>query len=179
VTAQVLVAGIGNVFFGDDGFGVEVARRLSVEPLPPGVEVEDFGIRGVHLAYRLFDPPGLLVLVDAVRRGGAPGTLYVIDPELEEPVGAGLADGHAIDVAAVLASVRALGGVLPRVRLVGCEPGALDVGMGLGEAVTRALPEAVRIVRELAERHVSAPGRPPTAEEASTCGVATGVGPRF
>jgi hydrogenase maturation protease len=155
VTPDVLIAGIGNVFFGDDGFGVEVVRRLSAEPLPPGVELADYGIRGVHLAYRLLDPPALLVVVDAVRRGGAPGTLYVIDPELDEGTGAAIADGHAVDVASVLAGVRALGGVLPPVRVVGCEPGVLD-GMGLGAAVAQAVPEAVRIVRDIVERHVAA-----------------------
>lgn len=168
MSADVLVAGVGNVFFGDDGFGVEVVRRLAAGPLPPGVEVEDFAIRGVHLAYRLLDPPALLVIVDVARRGGAPGTLYVIDPEVEPATEAALADGHAIDVASVLASVRGLGGVLPAVRIVACEPAALDQGMGLGPEVERAVPEAVAIVRELIGQHLGASPRATVhGEEAS------------
>jgi hydrogenase maturation protease len=178
VSAGVLVAGIGNVFFGDDGFGVEVARRLAAGSLPPGVEVEDFGIRALHLAYRLLEPPGLLVLVDALRRGGAPGTLYVIYPELEDAPGEPIADGHTVDVASVLAGVRALGGVLPAVRVVGCEPEVLDAGIGLGAAVERAVPEAVRLVRELVEQHVAAIPRATEREEATPwpCGVGGGTG---
>jgi hydrogenase maturation protease len=81
VSPRILVAGVGNVFRGDDGFGVAVARRLAHEPLPPGVELRDYGVRGVHLAYELLDGYDLLVLVDAVTRGSPPGTLYVIEPD--------------------------------------------------------------------------------------------------
>lgn len=79
--ARTLVAGVGNIFLGDDGFGVEVARRLAAEPLPEQVEVADIGVRGVHLAYQLLDGYDTLVLVDATTRGGAPGTLYLIEPD--------------------------------------------------------------------------------------------------
>ena len=159
-----LVAGVGNVFFGDDGFGVEVARRLRAERLPRGVEVEDYGIRGLHLAYRLLDPPGLVVIVDVVRRGGPPGTLYVLEPEVDLEPACDVAEAHAVDVASVLASVRALGGALPPVRLVGCEPGGFAERMGLGPDVAAAVPEAVRIVRELVEAHVARAPEAPREE---------------
>jgi hydrogenase maturation protease len=165
VSADVLVAGIGNLFFGDDGFGVEVVRKLAGEPLPPGVEVADYGIRGVHLAYRLLDAPRLLVLVDAVSRGGAPGTLYVIDPEVEPASPTALGDGHTIDVASVLGAARALGGSLPVVRVVGCEPEALDPGMGLCPSVARAIPGAIRLVREIVERGMAAAAERGLVEE--------------
>ncbi len=147
----VLVAGVGNVFLGDDGFGVEVARRLLSEPLPPRVEVADFGIRGIHLAYRLLEPVSLLVVADAIRRGNAPGTLYVVAPEVDA-LEAGAADAHGFDLPAVLGAVRSLGGALPPVRIVGCEPADLGEGMGLSPAVEAAVGPAARLVREVVER---------------------------
>ncbi len=176
MTGVVLVAGVGNVFLGDDGFGVEVVRRLRAERLPSAVELADYGIRGVHLAYRLLDAPDLLVLVDAVRRGGPPGTLYLIDPEVDPEPATALADGHAVDVASVLAAVRALGGTLPPVRLVGCEPGTLAERMGLGDAVAAAVSAAVRLVRELVVKHLGPEPAGGRGEEASPCGVETGAG---
>jgi hydrogenase maturation protease len=159
-TADVLVAGVGNVFFGDDGFGIEVVRRLAAGPPLPGVEVADYGIRGLHLAYRMLDPLRLLVVVDATLRGGAPGTLYVLDPETEEDLDRGVSEGHGMELGAVFAAVRAMGGSLPAVRVVGCEPGEIVERMGLGPAVERAVPGAVALVCELAT------GRPPaTAPE--------------
>ncbi len=148
---SVLVAGVGNVFFGDDGFGVAVARRLSEEPLPPGVEVEDFGIRGIHLAYRLLDAPSLLVIADVVRRGDAPGTLYVLEPDVAA-LAPGAADAHRLELPAVFAAVRALGGELPAVRIVGCEPAILGEGMGLSAEVAAAVDPAARLVREVIAR---------------------------
>jgi hydrogenase maturation protease len=148
-TVNVLVAGVGNVFFGDDGFGVEVVRRLRAGPVPPTVEVEDFGLRGVHLAYRLADGASLVVLVDAVRRGGVPGTLYVIEPDAS-PLGAGPAyDAHAVDLGGVLETARALGVALPPVRIVGCEPASVEVGVGLSAPVERAVEPAADLVRTL------------------------------
>src|SRR6185369_14690375 len=94
---RVLVAGIGNVFFGDDGFGVEVARQLG-EPLPRGTRVADFGIRALHLAYELLDPPDLLVVADCMARGGPPGTLYVVEPE-EVGAASPITDGHGMNIA--------------------------------------------------------------------------------
>ena len=104
---SVLVAGIGNVFLADDGFGVEVARRLAERELPGGVKVADFGIRGMDLAYELQEDYDAAVLVDAVPRGQAPGTLFVIEPDLEqaEPV----LDAHAMDPVRVLGLARTLG----------------------------------------------------------------------
>ena len=116
---RILVAGIGNVFLGDDGFGVAVAGRLAAATLPPGVDVVDFGIRGMDLAYALRDYD-VAILVDAVPRGGAPGTLYVIEPELDADEAG--PDAHGMDPVKVLALARGLGDPLPRVLVVGCEP---------------------------------------------------------
>ncbi len=121
MNARILVAGVGNIFLGDDGFGVEVARRLSRVSLPDGVTVADFGIRGVHLAYQLLDDFELVVLVDAVSRGGVPGTLYVIEPEVDGRSGESIADAHDMVLEQVFAQVQTLGGKLGRVLLVGCE----------------------------------------------------------
>jgi hydrogenase maturation protease len=156
--AGVLVAGIGNVFLGDDGFGVEVAARLAQVALPAGVRVEDFGIRGMDLAYALADHE-LAILVDAVPRGGAPGTLYVIEPALEDgDVGV---DAHGMDPVKVLALARALGGPLPRVLVVGCEPATRMTGeedevvAELSAPVRAAVDEAVRIVLGLIEERTA------------------------
>jgi hydrogenase maturation protease len=149
----VLVAGAGNIFRGDDGFGVAVAGRLAREPLPAGVTVRDFGIRGLHLAYELLDPPGLLIVVDAVSRGEPPGTLFVIEPEVEP---ATTADPHGMDLRAVFASVGAMGGALPRVLIVGCEPADLSETMGLSPAVERAVEPAVELLRTMVERELAA-----------------------
>ena len=149
---RVLVAGIGNVFLGDDGFGVAVAEALAASEWPDGVHVEDFGIRGMDLAYALagYD---VAILVDAVPRGGAPGTLYVIEPELgDDEVGL---DAHGMNPAAVLALARTLGGPLPRVLVVGCEPATRMTGeedevvAELSEPVRAAVGEAVRMVESL------------------------------
>jgi hydrogenase maturation protease len=155
MTARVLVAGIGNVFLGDDGFGVEVARRLLAEPAPPGVTVVDVGIRALHLAYELLDQPQLLLIVDAVSRGGPPGTLYLIDLEGSDTPGcaapggaAGFADAHSMSVSTVFAALGTLGGVTPRTRLVGCEPAFVGEDMGLSAAVAAAVPQALAMVRK-------------------------------
>ncbi|MQY10140.1 Hydrogenase 2 maturation protease [Streptomyces sp. RB5] len=145
---RTLVAGVGNVFLRDDGFGVEVVRRLAANPPPDGIRVADFGIRGVHLAYELMDGYEGLVLVDALRCGEPPGTLCVLDPEL--PAGPGPpVDAHDMGPEAVLALLRQLNVSLPWVRVVGCEPADLDEGMGLSPAVAGAVDEAVRLVRRL------------------------------
>lgn len=153
--ARVLVAGIGNVFLGDDGFGVEVVRRLAQRPRGAHVRLMDAGIRGIDLAYALLDGCDAAVLIDAVRRGGPPGTLYVIEPELCEEAGAQPAlAGHALDPAQVLRFVRAQGAALPQLRLVGCEPARLDeddFGLGLSEAVQDALASAVELVEHVIE----------------------------
>jgi hydrogenase maturation protease len=146
VTAPVLVAGVGNVLFGDDGFGVEVARRLAAGPLPAGVEVKDFGIRGIHLAFELLDPRALVLLLDAMPRGGPAGSLYVLEPELDdEPE---MPDAHAMQLPAVFAAVRAMGGTVPPVLIVGCEPASCD-GPELSAPVRAAVDPALELVRSL------------------------------
>jgi hydrogenase maturation protease len=142
----VLVAGIGNVFLGDDGFGVEVARQLMREPALPGVAIADVGIRALHLAYELLEPPDLLLIVDAVSRGEPPGTVYLIDVDAGAAE-TGFGDAHGITVSAVLATLRALGGTPPRTRLVGCEPAFIGEAMELSPAVAASVPRAVAMVK--------------------------------
>jgi hydrogenase maturation protease len=154
--ARVLVAGIGNVFLGDDGFGVALADRLARDALPAGVEVVDYGIRGMDLACAMLDGWDAVVLLDAMPRGGRPGTLYVVEPELDEDHVA--VEAHGMDPVAVLATARALGGALPRTLVVGCEPSAVpagdeaDVVAELSEPVRAALDEALRLVHALLEQ---------------------------
>ena len=148
---RYLVAGIGNVFFGDDAFGVEVARRLSAVPLPPAVRVEDFGIRGVHLAYELLDDIcDTLVLVDALPLGDEPGTIAVLEVDADDVVSdSGVVEAHSMNPAVVLSALHMLGGHVDRVLVVGCQPAVIDEGMGLSPAVEAAVDEAVRIVFDL------------------------------
>lgn len=153
---RILVAGIGNIFKGDDAFGVEVAQRLARRPLPEGVKVVDFGIRGIDLTYALLDGYPFVVLVDAVRRGEPPGTVTLIEPEWpadEEPDPQDLAIApHDLDPAKVLRLVKALGGRCDRLLLVGCEPATLgdeDGAMGLSPEVAAAVGVAVAAVERL------------------------------
>jgi len=147
MSGGILVAGVGNVFFGDDGFGVEVARQLAAEP-PPGTRVGDFGIRARHLAYELLAPLELCVVADCMPRGGRPGTLYVLEPEVTGlPVS--VVDAHAMSLDTVFAAVRQLGGALPRILIVGCEPAAIEPGMGLSPTVASAVPAAIDLIRDL------------------------------
>jgi hydrogenase maturation protease len=152
----VLVAGIGNVFLGDDGFGVEVVARLSQRPVPAGVEVADFGIRGFDLAYALMDDAyDVAVLVDALPANGRPGELFLLEPDLDQVDGQGPADGHSMDPVSVLRLVKQLGGTPPRLYVVGCQPASLgpeEGRMGLSEPVQGALDGAVAMVEELVQR---------------------------
>lgn len=151
----ILVACIGNIFLGDDGFGVEVARRLATRAQPDGVRVVDFGIRGFDLTYALLDDYAATILVDAAQRGDAPGTLYVIEPDLDdvEASRGPVVDTHGMNPMKVLGMVKAMGGRPRRVLLVGCEPatfGPEDEGfMGLSEPVQAAVDGAVRLVESL------------------------------
>ena len=153
---RILVAGIGNIFMGDDAFGCEVARRLAGRTLPECVRVVDFGIRGFDLAYAIMDGPDVTVFVDAAPRGGEPGTLYTIEPDLEEldNIGAGgaMIEPHGMNPLKVLGMVKSLGGEFKRILLVGCEPcdfGPEEGRMGLSEPVESAVDEAVGIVESL------------------------------
>jgi hydrogenase maturation protease len=148
---RILVAGIGNVFLGDDGFGVEVARRLRDESLGNLVDVADFGIRGVHLAYELAGGTyDAAILVDAVSRGGAPGTLYAIevDPAAEWARGDAVADAHTLTPAAVIAWVHRVGGRC-QVVILGCEPETIDEAMALSPTVAASIDPAMQMVRDL------------------------------
>lgn len=154
----VLVAGIGNIFLGDDGFGVEVVRRLAGRRLRTGVSVRDFGIRGFDLAYSLVDGADLTILVDTTARGGVPGTLYTIEPDWPAADGAGEGPSvatHGMDPVTVLRMAQTLGGTLGRVLLVGCEPETFgpehDGHMGLSAPVEAAVDGAVRLIEELIE----------------------------
>lgn len=147
---RTLIAGLGNVFQGDDGFGVEVANGLLHRDWPDGVQVGEFGIRGIHLAYQLLDGYDLVVIVDAVARGGEPGALYVIEHQ-PRPDGAAppMLDAHDMAPDEVLALVPALGGTLGRVVVVGCEPERVAPTMGLSPAVARSVETAARIVTQI------------------------------
>ena len=148
--ARILIAGIGNIFFGDDAFGVEVAQR----PLSAAVRVYDFGIRGLDLTYALLDPYEIAILVDAVPRGGAVGTLYVLEPELASAGATRTAvEPHAMDPVKVLRMARELGSTIQRVLIVGCEPRPVDADddmrMELSEPVQTAIGEAVALIESI------------------------------
>jgi hydrogenase maturation protease len=154
---RILVAGIGNIFLGDDGFGVEVIRRLAGRELPEGVEVVDFGIRGLDLAYALQRDYDLVVFVDATPRGQEPGTVYLIEPEIEDDGEVSL-DTHGMDPVKVIKLSRALGARPTRTLVVGCEPQVVvsgedydDMLMELSEPVRAAVEEAVKLVESLVE----------------------------
>ncbi len=156
---SILVAGIGNIFLGDDAFGVEVVRRMAGRKLPESVRVSDFGIRGFDLAYALQDGYQTTILVDACPHGQAPGTLYVIEPDLKalddpeapQPV----VEAHAMNPVSVLRMARAMNIELKNILLVGCEPetlGGEEGQMGLSAPVEGAVDEAVKLVESLVER---------------------------
>ena len=154
----ILIAGIGNIFLGDDAFGVEVVQRLAERTLPANVDVVDFGIRGFDLTMALLEDIDLVILVDAASRGGPPGTLYVIEPELDETEpapGSAMLDPHSLDPVKVLQLVKAMGGKPGRVLVVGCEPESVssdldwDVTPGLSEPVQRAVDEAILLIESL------------------------------
>ena len=155
--ARILVAGIGNIFLGDDGFGVEVARRLATRELPTGVRVADFGIRGFDLAYALQDGYETTILVDAYPHGQQPGTVSLIEPDLttlgeQDPA---VVETHGMNPLNVLRMATAMNGSLRKILLVGCEPASLggDEGaMGLSDPVAAAVDEAVNMVIAVAEK---------------------------
>jgi len=157
VETRVLVAGIGNIFFHDDGFGPAVAAAMlsaasptpAGAPLPDGVRVVDYGIRGMHLAYDLLEGYDALLIVDALPGAKAPGELTVLEVGSDD-LGAGGFDAHSMDPVSVLASLGALGGKLPRTLVVGCQPGDVGEGIGLTPEVSRAVETARVLVNRLA-----------------------------
>lgn len=147
MTARVLVAGVGNIFLRDDGFGSEVARRLAGHELPDGARVVDYGIGGIHLAYDLLGDVDLLILVDTVSHGVAPGTVSLVQVEPDDA--AGTVDSHAMDPATVFASLRGLGGTPPPAIVVGCEPADVSEGLGLSAPVAAAVDPTITQVLSL------------------------------
>jgi hydrogenase maturation protease len=143
---RLLVAGIGNIFFGDDGFGPAVARALAEQPIR-GVTIDDYGIRGLHLAYEMLAGYDRAILIDAMPRGGVPGTLYVAEPEMSH--GSGAPDAHRMDLENVFALMRMIGGEAPPITIVGCEPSDTEESIGLSEPVADAVLPAVELVRRL------------------------------
>jgi hydrogenase maturation protease len=159
---RILVAGVGNIFLGDDGFGVEVVRQLARRELPEGVEVVDFGIRGMDLVYALQDDYDVVIFVDATPRGEEPGTVYLLEPEIEEDGEVSL-DTHGMDPVKVIKLARTLGARGARTLVVGCEPQVVvgrggsqthpydDMLMELSEPVRAAVEEATRLIESLVE----------------------------
>ncbi len=151
MTGKLLIAGVGNIFLGDDGFGVEVARRLAAQELPGWANVVDYGIRGMHLAYDLANGYQSMILVDATARGGAPGTIYVIEPDLAALPEADadtnpLFNAHGMQPDVVFGMLGMLDAGARHVLVVGCEPATVDYGIGLSEPVAAAVDEAVRVI---------------------------------
>jgi hydrogenase maturation protease len=154
MNGKILVAGVGNIFLGDDAFGVEVVHRMSISSCPQDVVITDFGIRSYDLAYALMQPWDLVILVDALPQGGRPGTVYTFEPELPsgDEVPATL-DAHSMNPVAVLQLVNALGGRVRRMLVVGCEPATTDPdedgNMGLSARVAAAVDEAIGVIHGL------------------------------
>jgi hydrogenase maturation protease len=159
MTGRMLIAGVGNIFLGDDGFGPEVAKRLAAVGLPGWVRVADYGISGMHLAYDLADGYNTAILIDAAPHGDKPGTVSVLDASAEhrpdagpagEALGAGrLFDAHGMQPDVVLGALDMLGATAVRILVVGCEPASVDYGMELSEPVAGAVDEAVQVVLDL------------------------------
>jgi hydrogenase maturation protease len=151
MSGGVLVAGIGNIFQSDDAFGVEVALRLRRGKLPHGVRVEDYGIRGVHLAYELLDGYDALIIVDALPMGEPPGTLVVMEPELDAPTTGDqpVMDAHTMSPDVVLGTLARLGGHVERTYVLGCQPATLEEGMMLSPPVAAAIDGAVEMCFQL------------------------------
>jgi hydrogenase maturation protease len=154
MSQPVLIAGIGNIFLQDDGFGVEVVKRLSGESLPEWVRIKDFGIRGVHLAYEMLDGGyDTTILIDATPRGEEPGTVYLIEPDLEtvddqEPISL---DAHAMNPNMVFGVLKSLGAIRGRVYVVGCEPLETEEGIGLSAPVAGGVENAIKLVHNIVE----------------------------
>lgn len=156
MAARILVAGIGNIFLGDDGFGSEVARLAEIQR--DDVRVVDYGIGGMHLAYDLLEEWDALVLIDAIPSRGSPGTVHVFQADHDSASGATGIDAHSMDPQTVFANLRALGGTPPYTVVVGCEAGTVEENLGLSAPVAAAVPRAVSAVQKLvAALQTSAP----------------------
>lgn len=157
---RILIAGIGNIFLGDDAFGCEVLRQLRGRSWPVSVRAEDFGIRGFDLAFALLEDYDLTIFVDATPRGETPGTLYTIEPdlmELDTSDSVAVLEPHTMNPLNVLRMVKAMGGKFKTILLVGCEPetfGPEEGFVGLSARVEAAIPEAVKIVESLVKKHL-------------------------
>jgi hydrogenase maturation protease len=178
MTGRTLVAGVGNVFLRDDAFGVEVVRLLAERPQPPGVQIRDYGIRGIHLVYELLNGYDLFVLVDAAPQGKAPGTVTVLEVDVASAGAQPVIDAHSLTPDAIFGLLSSLGGHPGRSLVVACEPAEVDAGMGLSDPVREALPHAVRAVEEILAKE----GGAQDAEQADQGGShrgGTGPGGRF
>ena len=167
MTGRMLIAGVGNIFLGDDGFGAEVARRLAAADLPDWVRVADYGISGMHLAYDLAEGYETTVLVDASPRGGEPGTVYLLEVDAGNPPAAWespLLDAHGMQPDVVFRMLGLLGADAGRVLVVGCEPAGVDEGIGLSAPVAAAVDEAVRVVLDLVREAGPDSHRPAVAD---------------
>ena len=152
--SKILVAGVGNIFMGDDAFGSEVARRLMSQGLPAEVQVTDFGIRSYDLAYALTDGYDVTILVDVTTRKQSPGTVYLIEPDLGQldQLDGMIADAHSLNPVNVLQMLRSLGSAPGKLYLIGCEPAILDIEdgrIGLSEVVEAAIPQAIQLIKSL------------------------------
>jgi hydrogenase maturation protease len=180
----ILIAGIGNIFLGDDAFGVEVVREMLGRKMSPEVRIVDFGIRGLDLTYALLDDYEAAILVDAVPRGQPPGTVYLIEPETGDPAVCEdasqndlLIETHGMHPAKVLRLVAGMGGKTRQVLVVGCEPTPFDserdMDMNLSPAVRAAIPEAIKLIESLVEKILNGEDRPLVHETKGVCDVIT------
>jgi hydrogenase maturation protease len=177
MSASVLIAGIGNIFQGDDAFGVEVIHRLAEIDLPRQVRVMDIGIRSIDLGFALLDAYDLTILVDATSRGGAPGTLYTIEISAEDLPDAGdeasMVNSHGLNPVLVLALAKSMGAAFKRVLLIGCEPLVLDQDasgyIGLSEVVEAAVNPAVQTILQLIENVTRNEAVPSNLEKVEIC----------
>jgi hydrogenase maturation protease len=156
---RILIAGIGNIFLGDDAFGCEVIRELCASAPSNDAIIADFGIRGIDLLYELLNPWELVILIDACVRGGAPGTIYLLEPELDSTAESSPAqiDPHSLDPVRVLRAAQSMGATFNRVLLIACEPSPLpgddeEFPTDLSPAVRAAIPHAVALVESTLEK---------------------------
>ena len=182
--ARILIAGVGNIFLGDDAFGVEVVREMLTHPAAEHVRIVDFGIRGLDLTYALLEDYEAVILVDATPRGQAPGTIYLIEPEAGDPAACAqlsqndlLIETHGMHPEKVLRLVLGMGGKLRRVLIVGCEPTPFDpeqdMDMNLSPAVKAAIPEAIKLIESLIAKILSGEDQPFTNESKGARDVVT------